>query len=126
MSAELLRRAAQQMRELAEGATPGPWQAHQGDDPNATAQVDQSRANHLVCDVERCAEHPGKAGPDAAYIASWHPDIALGIASLFDNLAEELERVRPCEKDCANCSDMRWSWPTAELVAKDYLREEES
>lgn len=112
MTADLLRRAAKEMRERAEAATPSYWFADAG---NVFANSgDPTDGAWVAWDIRQ---------GNATHIASWDPAVALGIASLFENIADEWERVQPCEKDCANCSGMTWSWPTAELVAKDYLGE---
>ena len=79
MSAELLREAAAKMRELAEGATPGPWEwddKHYGIFPGP--QVDG------CCEGDGFIHHSA----DAKHIAAWHPGVALAVADWLDREAE--------------------------------------
>lgn len=77
MSAELLREAACLMRERAEAATPGPWEAF---------------GDHLVWPSEKgpAANDPilamfGEAHDESAtHIASWHPAVAIAVADWLE------------------------------------------
>ena len=68
MSADLLQRAAEMLRERAERATPGPW------------GVSWS----AVRDTEQYAVAAPKRPWDAAHIATLHPGIGLALADVLD------------------------------------------
>lgn len=85
MSADLLRRAAAKVREVAEAATPGPWFVDADDDrgvytaprPTATSEdVLYGPYNHAGNDI---------------HAALWHPGVALAIADWLDAEADESE-----------------------------------
>ena len=78
MSAELLREAAALMRERADAATPGPWFVATTLDGTSLA-VCRQKGLSLV------ADRP--TDPDAAHIASWHPEVAKAVADLLDAFA---------------------------------------
>lgn len=91
--AETLRRAAKLMRENAEAATAGPWQAHgQNDDwyvSSATFGLvstgiheDPSAGDHALIERDR---------RDAEHIASMHPGVALTVAEWMEEAAERTD-----------------------------------
>lgn len=124
MSAEVLREAAALMRERAEAATPGPWKQGEARSQGRAAQV--LGVHSLVYnDRQSVALIPGFKSdrkPDAAHIASWHPDVALAVADLLDSAAKWL---LPCDKPCweqgiEGCIDCEVYSP-ALAVARAYL-----
>lgn len=90
MSVDLLRRAAKEMREKAEAATPSPWTNDGHDDDEGGCSllgggVHCSSAEYGIAYTtaftnRRCDE-------DAEHIASWHPAVALAAADLLDMCA---------------------------------------
>lgn len=102
MSADLLRRAAAKIRENAEAATPGPWSMDPhsyGADRFVRRQSTSPRfcypAHARVSGTVSYHEDEGalEAKRDAEHIASWHPDVALAVAKLLDNLAVDYEAI---------------------------------
>lgn len=88
MSSDLLREAAAKMRERAEAATPGPWEARHGgyswialyDDEDSIPEGESLPS----------FEPGGSATPaDAEHIASWHPAVALAVADWLERAADE-------------------------------------
>ena len=75
---ELLRRAADHMRQRANAATPGPWLAHDG---GLVWPGDLRLGDPVSGSTEL---------PDAEHIASWHPAVALAVADLMDNAADAM------------------------------------
>lgn len=92
MSVDLLRRAAQTLREQAEAAQSGPWM---------TGEI----ANHLVNEVvygqstgwpghitQACnVEYADGGMPNARYIALMHPPVALALAGVLEGIARFAE-----------------------------------
>jgi hypothetical protein len=90
MSAETLRRAAAQMRERAEAATPGPWHGFPPEAPPETQQVvwaGQATVAEVSMPIPPEFGLDGLADRD--HIASWHPAVALAVADWLDLMAEE-------------------------------------
>ena len=90
MSAELLRRAADQMRERAKAVTPGPWTVE-----NTGSHMHDSWA---VADVERYQSYTnsvacGEDKPLADHIASWHPAVAVAVAEWLDATADNADAI---------------------------------
>lgn len=88
--ADLLRRAAARMKELAEAATPGPWSTVPGasnvwrfPDTGTPALVvpGNGRAGHVQL-------------PDAAHIAVWSPTVALAVAAWLEAVADNYAIAR--------------------------------
>lgn len=82
MTAHRLRTAAAKLREVAEGATPGPWSmggGHQDSAPWPTTGVWSGDPDncHTECD------YPA----DATYIATMSPPVALAVAAWLDDMA---------------------------------------
>jgi len=76
VNVDLLRRAATLIRERAQAATPGPWDAN----------------GRWVWSRIRPEAVYGTAEPDdVAHIASWHPDVALAVADWLDYVAALLD-----------------------------------
>lgn len=90
MSAERLREAAARLREVAEAATPGPWEA--GDEPIRYAAYEGCVRSLGM--TEGFSDEIGQLVdyPDSAYIALMAPPVALEMAAVLDNLAEANER----------------------------------
>lgn len=95
MSAALLREAAAEMRRLAEAASAGPW-THINEapcsDPFVSAHV--KAGDWLIAD---CGAADGGA-PDAEFIASWHPGVALTVANWLDKEADAWDLVAAVER----------------------------
>jgi hypothetical protein len=93
MSADVLRRAASKLRELAGTATPGPWIY-----AFRALCVDTGRCGGGACDtgyghepdcsLDRIAE---TSDPDAAYISAMSPSVGLAVADWLDGVAHYLE-----------------------------------
>lgn len=121
MTAETLRRAADQMRERAEKATQGRWETsskaltHPGDGTNVYSDLE----GPVVAD---CCGYQGGAGiEDGEHIASWHPAVALAVADWLDHDAEAWEQY---EKQGQGLPFARRERSLA--VARAYLGENES
>ena len=102
MSAELLRRAATEMRERANTAMPGGWYA--GTSNWVIAVFGDLADEYDVAKAQNAA--------DAEYIASWHPAVALAVADWLDAAAD----------DCPACIRAE----PALALARAYLGEEAS
>ena len=116
MSAELLRRAASEMRRRAEAATPGPWRFTDSETVN-----DVWDAGLVVVDADQTAiaalhdqwYEPDDGEPacvdDARHIASWHPAVALAVADWLDAEAEShrADLVGPFPSACCRMSQAR-------------------
>lgn len=88
----LLRRAAADLREMAQAATPGPWGVVLID--GAPPAVDGPAADgHMIAETYACGdpEHAGRANADAAHIAGWHPLVAAAVAGLLEAEAKRAE-----------------------------------
>lgn len=86
MSAELLRRAAQKLREhaTADYLTPAPWDCLDGGD----------RLIHLGADgreIQYVVDEPMSIASNAEYIALMHPPVALALSDWLDHLATASE-----------------------------------
>lgn len=92
MTAETLRRAAARIRETAQAATPGPWEARstgrRGGDHWYVVDDGQAVAHIHASD----GEDEEQRQPDAEHIALWHPGTAALVADLLDQEADEVER----------------------------------
>lgn len=93
MSAELLRRAATEMRRRAEAAVPGPWPI----DCNNHLALPMAQLPFSSPWAQRAIGGPkayALAGPDDAtteHIASWHPGVALAVADWLDEEAAVID-----------------------------------
>jgi hypothetical protein len=88
MSADLLRRAAAELRTRAEAATPGPWAVDRDRigmwfTLNSRANFEYSHQAQIV-DVHT----PDESWPDFNYMAMMHPPVALALAETLDQAAE--------------------------------------
>ena len=88
MSADVLRRAAERLREVAGEATPGPW----WDDFGGVRAGILPRSRHLVTNgfpnVVAITDRRGVGGEaDAAYVATMHPGVALALADWLEREA---------------------------------------
>lgn len=119
MSVELLRRAAADMRALAQAATPGPWWAAVGQGPKRRNQqvalvgrADMRGQGEKGC-IAVLAGPNGRRADDAEHMAAWYPAVALAVADLLDLVAtrhqpEDRGSVKTPEVWCAH--DDVW-WP---------------
>lgn len=123
MSAELLRRAAKVLREHAERATEGPWNASPVDSPDGivTSAVYSfvhptgTTDSEVIGAVRKTRGGGLRRANDARYIALMHPPVALALAELLDLKA-----------DCAGTwpGDMTVTDRAALAVARAILRED--
>jgi hypothetical protein len=125
MSAELLRRAAEVLRERAASATPGPWRWEQyredlpylvgrGGDPATYAyDTEVIEANHSGECGCRSACYLGLevAHADRDYIATMHPGVGLALADWLDTAGADIWAHGPlceCGTGCDACDDNLW------------------
>jgi len=95
MSADLLRRAAQTLRQHAEGATAGPWNASAVDSPDAVvtsavysfAHPTGTPESEVVGASKKARGGGIRTGRDARYIALVHPPVALALATCMEQAA---------------------------------------
>lgn len=98
-SADLLRRAAAQMRERAQGATAGRWielgvlDADRGERWNAVGTE-----RDIEVEVARL-EYSPDGSCNTAHIASWHPAVALAVADLLDMAATHQVGFTPVARE---------------------------
>lgn len=90
--------AAALMRQRTEAATPGPW--HTRFVPAKPGlNVSEAFDRHFVCsntiNVAQADE------PDAAYVASMQPVVALAVADWLDRFGDRTYCYGPAEFDCA-------------------------
>lgn len=117
-SADLLRRAAAQMRERAQGATAGRWielgvlDADRGERWNAVGTE-----RDIEVEVARL-EYSPDGSCNTAHIASWHPAVALTVADLLDAVALVADHYPPIEVRPNSVANY------ALAVARAYLGEE--
>lgn len=100
MPADLLRRAAAELREAAAKATPGPWRTHDTYLPlgGHTATVLTARqdlnASELVAWLPTMSNEPWTDGRNAwnnaAWIALMHPGVAEPLAALLEAIADQI------------------------------------
>lgn len=82
-----LRTAADKLRELAEGATPGPWDW----EPAIPSQLGAHHDAGLTSPSCRLTSGHDVWIRDAVYIAAMHPLVGLALADLLDDVAEHAE-----------------------------------
>jgi hypothetical protein len=111
VSADLLRRAAAELRTRAEAATPGPWAVDRDRIGmwfmlNSRATFEYSHQAQIV-DVHT----PDESWPDFNYMAMMHPPVALALAELL--------------KACADHAAVEGYLPAPAItaVAREILRE---
>ena len=90
MSAELLRRAATILRERAEAATPGPWEANMHSPDMGGRHGWDLRGPRNLGPLGAVVSARMLSG-NAHYIATMHPGVGLAIADLLDCVAEDAE-----------------------------------
>jgi hypothetical protein len=114
MSAETLRRAAAQMRERAEAATPGPWESlalgSEGYAVLAEPPTDSGRRFRIRVSRNGWEDWEVDKG-NAEHIAGMHPAVALAVADWLDRAADDHDET-PCPAIDA-----------AHAVARSYLGE---
>jgi hypothetical protein len=90
VSADLLRRAAARVREVAEGHYPSPWEAF----GTGVAHGDHWHVAHdseaIVSISSQDGINEDQRQPLAEHIALWHPAVALAVADWLDSTAREL------------------------------------
>ncbi len=92
MSAELLIRAAQKLREAAEAATPGPWTVESAEDGhgdymlyNVLGPTDDKGVTPIPLQTRtEDAGFHSQAEADVDYAALMHPPVALAVAKWLD------------------------------------------
>ncbi len=82
-----LRTAADKLRELAEGATPGPW-GWKPANPNKLGPLHDASLTGPSCHLTSGDDVWIR---DAVYIAAMHPLVGLALADLLDDVAEHAE-----------------------------------
>jgi hypothetical protein len=83
---ELIREAAQVMRQRAKAATAGPWESLDDGDRLVAWKLDPS--GQFDDDFDYVVDEPISNAANAEHIASWHPGVALAVAALLDSLAD--------------------------------------
>ena len=83
-----LRAAADKLRELAEGATPGPWDW----EPAIPSQLGAHHDAGLTSPSCRLTSGHDIWIRDAVYIAAMNPLVGLALADLLDSLADDAEQ----------------------------------
>lgn len=89
MTADLLRRAATKIRETAENATPGPWTR------DRTYPFGPGGGYSISVRSPQVTVSAGLTKRDAVHIALWSPDVALLVADMLDDAAENAELLAP-------------------------------
>jgi hypothetical protein len=89
MSASTLRAAAALIRQRAHDASASPWTVDSGPEEGADVicwleDDDPDYNGTAVAAADIC--YGACNEPDAAYIASWHPTVALAVADLIDTI----------------------------------------
>jgi hypothetical protein len=88
MSADLLREAAQAIREAAEAASPGPWTAVEG--ASGDWWVERPHLGDVAIDLHR---------ENARHIALMDPTVALAVADLFATAATHQVGFTPVARE---------------------------
>lgn len=95
MSADLLRRAAEKLREHAEAATRGPWEHVDhgvGGTSMGCGEVITLEGGEIACPSGDLYPRGGyNPRADMAYIAFMHPPVALALADWLDYTARDAE-----------------------------------
>lgn len=120
--AEELREAARLMRERAEAATPGRWDAdgdERGDVYNPGVHNYPPDGTDPVW-VAECGPVEGRGYQDAEHIAGWHPVVALLVADWIDCHGRDLASAGGDMRFVAGC-DSPGDVQMALTVARTYL-----
>lgn len=124
-AAETIRRAAREMRQTAEKATPGVWKLW---GMEVRADVDGTSAMHTSLPVASTRHESGLFTFNAQHIAALGPPVALAIAAWLDTAAADwwAHGGPHCPDGCAECDDdlVGPHLRRALAVARVYLREE--
>lgn len=130
MSAEILRRAANLMRERAGAATPGPWLVDQPGD-GAPLFIGNRTDGSVYSTADRMGDLTSAAAAqrrdDAEHIASWHPAVALAVADWLDSMYrrwEAAENSLSAMSVRAMSGGLNHPDPDALAVARAYLGEQ--
>lgn len=118
MSSDKLRAAAKTLRQRAEAATPGPWDAVAGAFGDPASGPDHMRVTRKPhTDASSSVAQLGyeqQGGDDAAFIATMHPGVALALADWLDYAADH-EPCWDCDDD-PRAPHMRASLRVADLI----------
>jgi hypothetical protein len=87
VSADLLRRAAARIREVAEAATPGPWATQDGARWMVYGDRWSGDGGYVCATSTLPTTVNERALADASHIALWHPAVALVVADWLENEA---------------------------------------
>ncbi len=93
MSADLLREAANLMRERAEAASPSPWSEYGYPVETVTGEGGESTVRDP--DGFDVALMTSDQFDDCPHIASWHPAVALAVADWLEATADEFDTECP-------------------------------
>lgn len=110
MSADLLRRAAETLRQHAQAATPGPWACDSDGEVFSNASDEQPEVGWFA--IKKAGNGP--------YVVLMHPPVALALADLLDAVAENMEHDFTCTRTADEFS------PPVAAVARAILREPQS
>lgn len=102
------------LRELAEAATPGPWEVS-GTGQQVLKEADVTYGNQRICETNSMASHyPGKTScwKNIAFIAAANPETVIALIDRIEKLEEAL-RVYDAGPNCSQSN-----------VAREALKEE--
>jgi hypothetical protein len=102
---ELIREAAQVMRQRAKAATAGPWESLDDGDRLVAWKLDPS--GQFDDDFDYVVDEPISNAANAEHIASWHPGVALAVARWLKCAADldPSERHYTAAPRCGMCGD---------------------
>lgn len=133
--AQTLRRAAGLLRSYANMASPGPWRTHDTHVPaggyTATVLAGEDNETRPVAWMPSFSNEPNaidrQAYPDAIYVATMHPGIALLIADQWDQIADDMEILHATEQPYGvtdRSGQTHAAWGKTLTIARAYLGEE--
>lgn len=131
MSAELLRRAAAEMRKKAETATPGDWNPWGHAEPEEGCRCMSCYEPSWSWEIDKidgpdclnssdCLHVMHIKYEDADYISSWHPAVAMAVADWLDETADSWDLYGGSEGAARDA--VRFAYIRALDVARAYLR----
>ncbi len=122
-NADLLRRAAANLREHAEAATSGPWNAYARAYPHIVCQGGEGQDDMVSFNLA------GRPVEDSQYAALVHPPVALALADLLEHIGDDVsdadDRVEPGGLVRNEYGSIRFDWTAAVKLARAILREPE-
>jgi len=110
--ADELRSAASILRELAEGATPGPWRWK----PAIPGKLGPQHDASLTWPSGRLTSGDDIWIRDAVYIATVNPLVGVALADLLDSLADDAEQFQPDDDRAAYGAPPRDELVLARLI----------